>query len=182
MVSTVDPASERDKTGNRADWPARRRFQLNGPVTEPATVYRLAPALCARLVGRSLVTLAVLVAAATVVGLVTGAGWVPAGVVALVGGVLVAGWAWYLRRGSWAVRLTDEGYAVRFLAGVGAPTARWSQVDEVLAASPGGTQCLVIRLHSGELTRLPVAAVAGDPDALARDVRLRVRDAHTPPA
>src|SRR6478736_1786828 len=51
--------------------------RLNRPVTETArdTSYRLAPALGARLVGRSLVTLGVLVVIATFVGLLTGAGW-----------------------------------------------------------------------------------------------------------
>jgi hypothetical protein len=148
-------------------------------VSAPATTYRLAPALAARLVGRSLVTLAGLVAVATVVGVLTGLGWAPAGVVAVIGVVLVAAWAWYLLRAAWAVRLTEGGYAVRLLAGVGAAGAAWSQVAEVVAASPGGTPCLVLRLRDGRLTRLPMPAIAEDADVFARDVRRRVRDAHT---
>jgi hypothetical protein len=156
---------------------------LNGPVARPARIsstYRLAPALGARLVGRSLVTLAVLVVVATVVGTLAGLGWAPAGVVCVVGLVLVAGWGWYLTRRAWAVRLTGEGYAVRLLGGIGAAEAPWSQVAEVLAASPGGQPCLVLRLRDGRATRLPMAAIAADPDQVARDVRSRVRDAHTP--
>jgi hypothetical protein len=67
--------------------------RLNLPVTEaiPDTSYALAPALAARLVGRSLVTLAGLVALATAVGLATGAGWAPAAVVTVVGLLLVGG-------------------------------------------------------------------------------------------
>ena len=149
--------------------------------TAPDTSYRLAPALGARLVGRSLVTLGVLVVVATLMGLLTGAGWVPAGVVTVVGLLLVAGWAWWLLRRAQALRLTTDGYAVRLLSGVGAPAAPWSAVDEVVAASPGGEQCLVLTLTDGRLTRLPMVALAADPDDVALDVRRRVRDAHTSP-
>ena len=82
-------------------------------------------------------TLAVLVVLATLLGVLVGAGWLLAGVVTAVGLVLVAGWAWYLLRRAWAVRLTDQGYAVRLLGGIGATSAAWSLVDEVVAASPG---------------------------------------------
>ena len=147
--------------------------------TAPDTSYRLAPALGIRLVGRSLVTLGVLVVIATLLGLVTGGGWVPAGAVTVVGLLLVAGWAWWLLRRARALRLTTEGYAVRLLAGVGAAAAPWTIVDEVVAASPGGERCLVLTLTDGRSTRLPMAALAADPDAVALDVRRRVRDAHT---
>lgn len=180
----MDPSGHRGKAGNRADSPLGRRFQLNEAVTGRAqtstTTYRVAPALGVGLVGRSLVTLAVLVVAATVLGLATGAGWLLAGGVALVGIVLVAIWAWYLLRLAWAVRLSDQGYAVRLLRGVGATEASWSEVDEVVAASPAGQPCLVLHLRDGRATRLPMAALAGDREALAHDVRRRVRDAHSP--
>jgi hypothetical protein len=143
------------------------------------TTYRLAPALAVRLVGRSLVTLGVVVGVVTVVGVVAGAGWLPAGWATLVGLVLAAGWAWYLARRAWAVRLTAEGYAVRLLGGIGVTTATWSQVEEVLAASPGGRPCLVLRLRDGRMTTVPMMALAGDADAFAHDVRRHVRDAHS---
>ena len=184
LPSTVDPPRGRDKGQKRADSPPGRRFQLNDPVTHPAplptTTYRLAPALGVRLVGRSLVTLAVLVVLATLLGALVGAGWLLAGVVTAVGLVLVAGWAWYLLRRAWAVRLSDQGYVVRLLGGIGATSAAWSLVDEVVAASPGGTPCLVLGLRDGRATRLPMAALATDADAFAHDVRRRVRDAHSP--
>jgi hypothetical protein len=141
--------------------------------------YRLAPALGIRLIGRSLVSLAVVVAAVTVFGVVFDTGWVLAGVVTVVGLVVVASWAWWLLQRAEAVRLTDQGYDVRLLGGVGTTGAAWSEVSEVVAASPGGTPCLVIRLTDGRGTRLPMRALAGDPDAFAHDVRRRVRDAHT---
>jgi hypothetical protein len=183
LTSTVDPGGVGGKAGNRADWAGRQRFQLNGPVTRSAptaATYRLAPALGARLVGRSLVTLAVVVVVVTVAGVLTGIGWVPAGAVTVAGLALVAGWAWYLVRRAWAVRLTAAGYDVRLLGGVGVTSASWAQVEEVVAASPAGIPCLVFRLRDGRTTRLPMAAIGADADHFARDVRRRVRDAHTP--
>jgi hypothetical protein len=181
---TVDPPARRDKGENRADSPPGRRFQLNDQVTDPAhtptSTYRLAPALAVRLVGRSVVTLAVLVVVATLVGVLVGLGWLLAGAITAVGLVLVGGWAWYLLRRAWAVRLSGEGYVVRLLGGIGATSAAWSSVDEVVAASPGGTPYLVLRLRDGRSSRLPMAALATDADAFAHDVRRRVRDAHTP--
>jgi hypothetical protein len=156
---------------------------LNGRVSrsEPtATTYRLAPALGLRVVGRGVVTLAVVVLVAAVVGAVSGAGWLPAGGLTLAGLALAAWWAWYLLHRAWAVRLTSQGYAVRMLRGVGAAGAPWSQVEEVVAASRGETQYLVLRLRDGRSTRLPTEALAADPDVFAGDVRRRVRDAHTP--
>jgi hypothetical protein len=157
---------------------------LNLPVTPASppspTSYRLAPALAARLIGRSLVTLAVLVGVATVVGAAVGGWWVLA-TVAVPGAVLVAGWSWWLMRRATAVRLTDHGYAVRLLQGIGVARAPWSTVEEAVAASPQGEPCLVLRLADGRTTRLPVRALAGDPDVFALDVRRRLRDAHTPP-
>jgi hypothetical protein len=147
--------------------------------SSPDTGYRLAPALGIRLVGRSLVSLAVLVVVATLFGLLFGAGWVVAGAVAAVGILVVAAWGWWLLRRAEAVRLTEQGYDVRLLGGVGTTSAAWGQVTEVVATSPGGTPCLVIRLTDGRGTRLPMTALAGDADAFARDVRERVRDAHT---
>ena len=79
---------------------SRTPCRLNRAVTETArdSSYRLAPALGFRLVGRSLVTLGVLVAVVTVVGLLVGGGWVPVGAVTVVGLLLVAAWAWWLLR------------------------------------------------------------------------------------
>ena len=125
------------------------------PDSPAASSYRLAPALGARLVGRSLVTLAVLVLLATGVGLLVGAGWLPAGVITAVGLVLVGGWAWWLLRVAWALRLTSEGYVVRLLGGIGATAAPWADVTELVASSPGGEPCLVLQLSDGRARRRP---------------------------
>jgi hypothetical protein len=130
-------------------------------------------------VGRSLVTLAVLVLLGTLVGLLVGGDWTVTGTVAALGLLLVAGWAWWLLRVAWALRLTTDGYVVRLLGGIGTSRARWDDVSELAASSPGGEPCLVLRLTDGRATRLPMAALAADPDAVARDVRRRLRDAHS---
>jgi hypothetical protein len=183
LLSTVDPTEARGKGGIGVDWVRRRRFQLNGPVSRPepsVTTYRLAPALGVRLVGRALVTLAVLVFVVALVSGLSGAGWAPAGGVTLVGLLLAGVWAWYLLRRAWVVRLTARGYAVRLLGGIGASDASWSEVEEAVAASRGDARYLVLRLRDGRSTRLAMAALAGDADLFASDVQARVRDAHTP--
>lgn len=149
------------------------------PSDSEVTRYRLAPALVARLVGRALVAVGVLVLLATVIAALVGSGWAVVVAVAVVGLVLVAGQAWWLSRRAWVVRLTPEGYAVRLLQRVGARGADWGQVTEAVAASPQGEPCLVIRLADGRSTVLPVAALAGDREVLAHDVRRRLRDAHS---
>jgi hypothetical protein len=149
------------------------------PHSPAITSYRLAPALGARLVGRSLVTLGLVVLVLTVVAGVVGGGWPLVVLVVTAGLVLLAVWAWWLLRVAWALRLTPEGYAVRLLGGIGATTATWSDVVEVAASSPGGRPCLVLSLRDGRSTRLPMAALAADRDAVAVDVRRRVRDAHS---
>jgi hypothetical protein len=179
----VDPRWHSGKIRFGHDWYRSPRFQLNGGVSpaadSPDSGYRLAPALGIRLVGRSLVSLGVVVVVVTLFGLLFDIGWVFAGAVTLIGLVLVGAWAWWLLHRAVAVRLTDQGYDVSLLGGVGTTAAPWSEVAEVVAASPGGTPCLVIRLTDGRGTRLPMTALAGDPDAFALDVRRRVRDAHS---
>ena len=153
---------------------------MTGPARTATSSYRLAPALGVRLVGRCLVTLAVLVFVATFLGPLIGSGWLVAAGATVAGLALVGLWAWYLLRIAWAVRLTEHGYAVRLIRGVGTPAASWADVDEVVTASPADLDLLVVRLRNGTQTRLPMAALAADPDTFAHDVRTRLRDAHTP--
>ena len=181
--TTVTPHRPRGKAWDPPGFATRAPARLNRPVTRtaPETSYRLAPALGLRLVGRSLMTLACLVVAATLVSLLSGGGGAPIAAVTVVGLVVVAAWSWWLLRGARALRLTGEGYAVRLLSGVGVTAAPWALVDEAVAASPGGRRCLVLRLTDGRETRLPMAALGASPDVVARDVRRRLRDAHTSP-
>jgi len=138
--------------------------------------YRLAPPLVARLVGSLLVSVAGLILVLTVLSavlrwspwVVVGAG---AGAVAL---VVVA--ALVVRRTD-VVSLDDDGYRVRLVRGAGVTSARWADATDAVTASPGGIDCLVIRLRDGGATTIPVSALAADRDAFATDVRDHLRRA-----
>lgn len=148
------------------------------PPDDSAT-YRLAPALAGRLVGFALVVVAALVLLATAVSAVAGLPWQVTPLVGGAGLVVAAALAWWLFRVAWVVRLTPHGYAVRLLRGAGVKGAGWPAVTEVVAASPRGIDCLVLRLDDGRTSVVPVVAVATDRDDFAREVRRRLRDAHT---
>jgi hypothetical protein len=132
------------------------------------------------MVGRVLILLGVLVVVATLLDAFGVFGSSVAVTVIVVGLLLAAGQTWWLLRRAWVVRLSPAGYAVRLLQGVGVTGAPWSEVSEAVAATPEGQACLVMRLRDGRTTIVPMAALAGDREAFAREVRRRLRDAHTP--
>ncbi len=137
-----------------------------------ATVdYRLAPLMVARFVGSYLVLLALVLLAATVV--VAALSWPPDLLVVLLGvGVLgLIGLAWWLRSRLAVVRLTPTGYQVRLVRSAGVRDARWSDVEDAVAASPRDIACVVLRLKDGRSTTIPVDLLAADKDDFARDVR-----------
>jgi hypothetical protein len=140
-----------------------------------ASDYRLAPLLIARFVGLYLVLLAVVVFAATIV---VAAADLPTLVLVVLLVLGLAGlfvMAWVLRSRVTVVHLDETGYRVAMVRGAGVKEARWAEVEEAVTASPRGFPCVVIRLRDGGTTTIPVQALAGDPDAFARDVRDRLR-------
>lgn len=138
--------------------------------------YRLAPVIGARFLGALLVLVALVLAVLTLLvavldwpaGLLVGAA--AAGLLA----VLVAGWL--LLRVVPVVRLGPDGYRVRLLPRTGATAAAWTEVTEAVAASPGGTPVVVIRLRDGRSTTIPVQVLAADREEFARDVRRHLED------
>ncbi|MFC5730442.1 MULTISPECIES: hypothetical protein [Nocardioides] len=141
------------------------------------TDYRLASPVMARLVGSYLVALAVLLVVATVV--VASLALSPDLLVILLGaGALgLIAMAWWLRAKLVVVRLTAAGYRVRMIRAVGVPEARWSDVEDAVAATPRGIECVVLRLRDGRSTTVPVQLLAADKDEFARDVREHLRRA-----
>ena len=139
--------------------------------TETATVYRLAPAVAARLLGIVLCTVAVLILISTVliaaVDLHTVFLLVPAGL-ALV--LLVATW-WTWRQKGWVVRLTPEGYRVQWVRGVGAESARWTDVEDAVTTTIAEAPVVVLRLRDGRTTTIPVEMLAVDREEFVRDVQ-----------
>jgi hypothetical protein len=136
--------------------------------------YRLAPALAARLVGLLLVLLALLVLVGTLLVAVLDG---PPALLPLVGvGAVVAVVALVvpLRRVR-VVVLDDDGYRVRMIRGAGVHAAPWHDVEEVVAASPHGVDCVVLRLRDGRTTSIPVAAVDAPREEFVEDLRGHLR-------
>jgi hypothetical protein len=144
--------------------------------------YRLSPALGARLLGSALVGLAVLVFATTVVVTVLDLSVVVVVVVAALGLAVVLVGGHLLTRRAYVVRLGEEGYHVRLVRGAGVRTARWSEVQDAVTASPGGVPCLVLRLRDGRTTAVPVQVLAVDREEFARDVRAHLERSSGGPA
>ncbi|GAA1944706.1 hypothetical protein [Nocardioides hwasunensis] len=146
--------------------------------TETATVYRLAPAVAARLVGALLCAVAVLILASTiliaVVDLHTVFLLVP---VVLTVVLLVASW-WTWRQKGWVVRFTPEGYRVQWVRGVGAASGRWKDVEDAVTSTVADSPVLVLRLRDGRSTIIPVQMLAADREAVVRDVQEHLQRGH----
>jgi hypothetical protein len=140
--------------------------------------YRLSSALSARVLGALLAALGVTVVLLTlVVGLldlptaVLGAGIVVAVALLLVGGFV-------LTRRATVVRLDDVGYRVRLIRGAGASAARWTDVEDVVAATVRGERCVVIRLRDGRTTTIPMRMLAVDADTFVKDLQEHLNTGH----
>lgn len=138
--------------------------------------YRLAPALGARFLGVLLVLLALVLVVLTVLVAVLG---LPVEVLAAIvaaGLLVVLGAGWLVLRRIPVVRLGARGYRVRMIRGAGATAADWSEVTEAVAASPGGTPVVVVRLRDGRTTTIPVQALAADREEFVRDLQQHLQE------
>ena len=147
------------------------------PASEPS-LYRLAPAVVARLVGLALVGLAVLLFVGTAVVAIAG---LPADV--LVGVVLLAvagcvGFGWWLRSRAWVVRCTEDGYRVRLVRGAGVTEARWSVVEDAVTTYRHEVACVELRLRDGRTTTIPVGVLAVDREQFVRELQGRLQRGH----
>ncbi|HET8982805.1 MAG TPA: hypothetical protein VFN47_08965 [Pedococcus sp.] len=133
--------------------------------------YRLSPLLAARLLGVSLVLWGLLVFLATAIVVLFSApvAILTVAVVLCVVGVFTTGW--YLTRRTYVVRLTDDGYRVRFVRGAGVTQARWVDVEDAVTAVVADARCIVLRLRDGRSTTVPVDVLAGSADDFVRTVR-----------
>jgi hypothetical protein len=140
--------------------------------------YRLARGIWVRLIGTAVIGLAIVIFAGTAIVSVFK---LPTGLLigtAALGMAAVALLAVYFARRHYVVRLTEAGYAVRFLRGAGVMAAEWSDVEGVFSAHVSGSACLVIRLHDGRTTVIPVAALDTDRDEFATSVRAYLEHGH----
>ena len=138
------------------------------------TEYRFAPLVVARFVGAYLLAFAVGMLAATLVVSVAGLNGDLLVVVLGVGLLGLIGLAWWLRSRLAVVTLTATGYRVRLFRAAGVTEARWSEVEDAVAASPRDVPCVVLRLKDGRATTIPMMLLAVDRDEFARDVRARL--------
>ena len=137
--------------------------------------YRLATAFGARFAGALLVALALLLLVATVVVALLD---LSVGLLVAVGAVGVAGVAaaaYAVLRRVPVVHLGPEGYRVRMVRGAGADRATWTDVAEAVTASPGGTPVVVLRLHDGRTTTIPVQLLAADREEFVRDLQAHLQ-------
>ncbi|WP_235734371.1 hypothetical protein [Nocardioides alcanivorans] len=135
-----------------------------------ASDYRLAPAVAARLLGITVLCFGALIFVVTaIVVLVAAPVWLlSVAVIVSVIGIFVVGTK--LTSRGWVLRLTDDGYQVRFVRGAGVKQARWSDVEELATDTVAGAPCLIFRLRGGDATVLPVEVIAGDREELVREV------------
>ena len=87
------------------------------------------------------------------------------GLTALVAAAILLG-----RRG-WVVRLTDEGFRVQWVRGVGVSAARWTDVEDAITSTSVGSPVVVLRLRSGGTTTIPVEMLAADREEFVRDLQ-----------
>lgn len=132
--------------------------------------YRLSPPLAARLVGLSLVGSAALMVVATIlVAAVDG----PVMVLVVLAGLTLAATAGLglATRTIPVLRADEAGYRVRWVRGAGTKAAAWREVEDLVAASPGGADCVVLRLRDGRTTSIPVDAVEADRERFVAEIR-----------
>jgi hypothetical protein len=140
------------------------------PTNATPVDYRMSPAFAARLVGAALVLTAVLVFVTTGVVAVAGLPLAVLAVVVLLGVGAVLVLAWRLRSVP-VVRCDRDGYRVSLVRGAGVAAARWTEVADAATASPRGIPCVVLHLHDGRATTIPVQALAIDREQFVRELQ-----------
>ena len=134
--------------------------------------YRLSRPFVARFVGAYLVLFAVVVFVST--GVVAAVGAVNPDVLVVLLVVGLAGLFWlgsWLRSKAYVVRLRAEGYEVKMIRGAGVKQASWSEVEDVVTATPRDIPCVVLRLSGGRTTTVPVEALAVDREQFVRELQ-----------
>jgi hypothetical protein len=135
----------------------------------PFVVRLLGLALVA--VGVAVVVLVALVAALDLPAVVLSAGFV-------VAALAVVGLGAAASRGTPVVRFDEAGYRIRFVRGAGVRQARWTEVEDVVAATVEGTRCVVLQLRDGRSSTIPVSALASSSEAFVTDLRQHLNRGH----
>jgi uncharacterized membrane protein len=144
-------------------------------VSPEVSQYRFAPAISARIVGALLVVLAVLLAVATLVVAVAGLSVLVLVGAAAVGVAVVFVVGHLLTRRVPVVRLDAGGYQVRLVRGAGVRAAAWTDVAEVVTATPQGLPVVILRLVDGRSTTIPATLLDADREEFVRDLRAHLQ-------
>ena len=148
-----------------------------GLIDGVASDYRLSGPLLARLLGFFLTGVGVAVLVLTLVGGALGLpSVITAGVVLAAVAILAAGFL-FARRSA-VVSLDEDGYQVRLVRGAGVKSARWREVQDVVATEVANERCVVLRLRDGRTTVVPVSVLAGSPDVFLKDLQSHLDRGH----
>ena len=135
------------------------------------TDYRIAPAVAVRLFGLALIAIAALILVSTVLiavlDLHTVALVVP--VVLALAFFVTASVVW--TRKGWVVRVSDEGYRIQWVRGVGTASARWSDVEDAVTTTVAGSPVVQLRLRDGRSSLIPVEILAIDREQFVRELQ-----------
>lgn len=133
--------------------------------------FRLAPQFAARLLGLTLMAggLLLVVVTVAVVGFGAPPYVVTGAAVLVILAVIVAGYR--LTKDAYVVRLTEDGYQVRFVRGAGVKQARWADVADAVTTEVAGAKCVVLRLKDGRSTTIPVEVIAVDREDFVRELK-----------
>ena len=137
--------------------------------------YHLATAIGIRIVGALLVLLALLLAVVTVVVAVAGLSIAVLVAAAVVGVVAVFAVGHLVTRTIAVVHLGPEGYRVRMVGGVGVASARWTEVNQAVVATPGGVPVVVLKLTDARTTTIPVTLLSADREDFVRDLQAHLQ-------
>lgn len=140
--------------------------------------YRLAPAVAARLLGGVLVGIAVMVFVATGLVIVWDLHSVVLVIPLAIGLLVFVAAAIVHQRRGWVVRLSEDGYKVQWVRGVGTDAARWTDVEDAVTDTVAGAPVVVLRLRDGRTTTIPVQMLAVDREQFVRDIQAHLQRGH----
>ena len=141
--------------------------------TSGTRAYRLDRAVVLRVVG----PLFVLVGVAWMFLTAVGGGAAPAVVMAVLTLALALGSAVALYRPPIVVALTEGGYRVSLVRGAGVSAASWSDVEYVDTNVAGGAPSIIITLHGGRTTVIPLSLLGRHHVDTQRDIHNRLNTA-----
>ena len=140
--------------------------------------YALTPALRARLMGFSLVGIALFLVAATLLVNLLNINAVVMLVLVVLVPITIGVLARVYSRRFFVLRLDDIGYQTRFVGGVGVKQARWADVLDLSVLTIDEDRCVQFRLRNGGITTIAVDVLQTDPEELVREFQRRLKSAN----